>query len=191
MNFLLPPDATPIIEYTSNVVYLNDEEIAIMKRGEDLRIITIANKEKTPYIQTLEMNLNQLEKGGYEHFMLKEIFEQPNSIKDCMRGRLNAQKSIVQLGGISDFEQKITNAERIVFVACGTSWHAALVGEYLFEELARVPVEVEYASEFRYRNPIISEQRCCNSHISIRRNSRYPCSRGTCQIERSYDYRNM
>jgi len=157
-EFFVASDATPIIEYTSNVVYLNDEEIAIMKRGEDLRIITIANKEKTPYIQKLEMNLNQLEKGGYKHFMLKEIFEQPNSIKDCMRGRLNAQKSIVQLGGISDFEQKITNAERIVFVACGTSWHAALVGEYLFEELARVPVEVEYASEFRYRNPIISER---------------------------------
>lgn len=157
-EFFVASDATPIIEYTNNVVYLNEEEIAIIRRNEPLKIKTITNKDKTPYIQHLEMNLNELEKNGYPHFMLKEIYEQPNSIKDSMRGRIHLQQGFVQLGGIAEFEQKIMNAERIVFIACGTSWHAALVGEYLFEELARVPVEVEYASEFRYRNPIIDEK---------------------------------
>jgi glucosamine--fructose-6-phosphate aminotransferase (isomerizing) len=150
-------DATPIIEYTKKVVYLNDEEVAIIRRNEDLKIITIKNKDKTPYIQKLEMNLTAIEKGGFPHFMLKEIYEQPRSIGDSMRGRLNAEKGIVSLGGIIDYIEKIKSAKRIIIIACGTSWHAGLVGEYLFEELARIPVEVEYASEFRYRNPVIYE----------------------------------
>lgn len=157
-ELFLASDATPIVEYTKDVVYLNDEELAILERGKPLKIKTIKNKEKTPYIHKLEMNLNALEKGGYEHFMLKEIFEQPKSIRDSMRGRLRLQEGIVSLGGIVDYEQKLTNAERIIIVACGTSWHAALVGEYLIEEMARIPVEVEYASEFRYRNPILCEK---------------------------------
>jgi glucosamine--fructose-6-phosphate aminotransferase (isomerizing) len=139
-------------------VYLNDEELAILQRGKPLKIKTIRNKETTPYIEKLEMNLSALEKSGYEHFMLKEIFEQPRSIRDSLRGRLRIQEGIVSLGGIVDYEQKLVNADRIIIVACGTSWHAALVGEYLIEELARIPVEVEYASEFRYRNPILSEK---------------------------------
>jgi glucosamine--fructose-6-phosphate aminotransferase (isomerizing) len=157
-EFFIASDATPIVEYTKDVVYLNDEEMAILRRGKPLKILTIKNKEKTPYIQKLELNLTALEKGGYKHFMLKEIFEQPRSIRDSMRGRLRLQEGIVSLGGIVDYEQKLVNAERIIIVACGTSWHAALVGEYLIEELARIPVEVEYASEFRYRNPILCEK---------------------------------
>lgn len=158
-EMFIASDATPIVEYTKDVVYLNDEELAIVKRGEKpLKIITIKNKEKTPYIHKLELNLTALEKGGYEHFMLKEIYEQPRSIRDSMRGRLKLQEGIVSLGGIVDYEQKLMNAERIIIVACGTSWHAGLVGEYLLEELARIPVEVEYASEFRYRNPILCEK---------------------------------
>lgn len=156
-DYYLASDAAPIVEYTQDVVYLNDEEIVIIKRGEKLKIKTIKNKDKTPYIQKLELNLTELEKGGFDHFMLKEINEQPRSILDSMRGRLNAQKGLVKLGGIIDYEQKMANAKRIIIVACGTSWHAALVGEYLFEDLARTPVEVEYASEFRYRNPVINE----------------------------------
>ncbi len=156
-EFFLASDATPIVEHTNEVVYINDEEVVAIKKGEKLRIKTIKNKVKTPYIQTLEMNLSQLEKSGFEHFMLKEIFEQPTSIQDSMRGRLNAKEGFVKLGGISDYEQKIMNAKRIIIIACGTSWHAGLVGEYLFEELARTPVEVEYASEFRYRNPVLTE----------------------------------
>jgi glucosamine--fructose-6-phosphate aminotransferase (isomerizing) len=157
-EFFIASDATPIVEYTKDVVYLNDEELAILRRGKPLKILTIKNKEKTPYIQKLELNLTALEKGGYKHFMLKEIFEQPRSIRDSMRGRLRLQEGIVSLGGIVDYEQKLVNAGRIIIVACGTSWHAALVGEYLIEELARIPVEVEYASEFRYRNPILCEK---------------------------------
>ncbi len=156
-DFYIASDATPIVEYTKNVVYLEDEEIVYLRKGEELQIKTIKNQKKTPYIQELEWNLSQLEKEGYEHFMLKEIYEQPRSILDSMRGRLNAEKGIVSLGGIIDYEQKIVNAKRIIMIACGTSWHAGLVGEYLFEDLARIPVEVEYASEFRYRNPIINE----------------------------------
>ena len=156
-DFFVASDATPIIEYTKNVVYLEDEEVAIVTRNEELKIKSIKNKEKTPYVQQLEWNLHELEKGGYDHFMLKEIYEQPRSIKDSMRGRLNAAKGIVSLGGLKDYEQKMVKAKRIIIVACGTSWHAGLVGEYLFEDLARIPVEVEYASEFRYRNPIINE----------------------------------
>jgi glucosamine--fructose-6-phosphate aminotransferase (isomerizing) len=156
-DFYLASDATPIVEYTNEVVYLEDEEIAIVERNKGLRLYNIQNQEKTPYIQELEIQLEALEKGGYEHFMLKEINEQPNSIKDCFRGRLNVDKGWVGLGGIKDYEQQLANSKRIVMVACGTSWHAALVGEYLIEDLARIPVEVEYASEFRYRNPIIEE----------------------------------
>ena len=157
-EFYLASDATPIVEYTNQVVYLNDEEIALVDINEGLRITNIANQEKTPYIQELEMHLEALEKGGYEHFMMKEIFEQPRSIHDCFRGRLNASEGFVQLGGLKDYEKKILNAKRIVFVACGTSWHACQVAEYLIEDLARINVELEYASEFRYRNPIISEK---------------------------------
>ena len=157
-EFYLASDATPIVEYTNQVVYLNDEEIAVVDVNEGLRITNIANQEKTPYIQELELHLEALEKGGYEHFMMKEIFEQPRSIHDCFRGRLNAAEGFVQLGGLKDYEKRLLNAKRIVFVACGTSWHACQVAEYLIEDLARINVEVEYASEFRYRNPIISEK---------------------------------
>jgi glucosamine--fructose-6-phosphate aminotransferase (isomerizing) len=156
-EFFLASDATPIVEYTNQVVYLNDEEIAVVDINEGLRIINIKNQEKTPYVQELELHLESLEKGGYEHFMMKEIFEQPRSIHDCFRGRLNAAEGFVSLGGFKDYENRILNAKRIVFVACGTSWHACQVGEYLIEDLARINVEVEYASEFRYRNPIIGE----------------------------------
>ncbi len=156
-EFFIASDATPIVEYTKNVVYLEDGEIAFIERGKELKIKTIKNKVKTPYVQELELKLEALEKGGFEHFMLKEIYEQPHSIKDSMRGRLSSEKDVVNLGGIAEYEQKFLNAKRIIFIACGTSWHAALVAEYLFEDLTRIPVEVEYASEFRYRNPIIYE----------------------------------
>ncbi|NVO01146.1 MAG: glutamine--fructose-6-phosphate transaminase (isomerizing) [Bacteroidetes bacterium] len=156
-EYFVASDATPIVEYTKKVVYLGEEEIAIIRRNCDLKIKTILNKDKTPYIQKLEMQLSALEKEGFEHFMLKEIYEQPRSINDSMRGRLNIEKGIISLGGIIDYEQKIVNANRIIIVACGTSWHAGLVGEYVFEDLARIPVEVEYASEFRYRHPVIYE----------------------------------
>ncbi len=156
-EYFVASDATPIIEYTKNVIYLKDSEIAYIKRNE-LVIKNIDNTIQTPYVQELELKLEMLEKGGYEHFMLKEIYEQPRSIRDCMRGRIYPEKGKVQLGGIKEYEEKFRNAERIIIVACGTSWHAGLVGEYLIEEYARIPVEVEYASEFRYRNPIISEK---------------------------------
>ena len=156
-EYYLASDATPIVEYTKNVVYLDDDEIAVMQKGEELKLMSISKVSKTPYIQELEVQLEAIEKGGYDHFMLKEIYEQPQSIRDSMRGRLDLDKGIVTLGGIGDYEQKLMNANRIIIVACGTSWHAGLVGEYLFEDFARIPVEVEYASEFRYRNPIINE----------------------------------
>ncbi|MCW5900128.1 MAG: glutamine--fructose-6-phosphate transaminase (isomerizing) [Flavobacteriales bacterium] len=150
-------DATPIVEHTKNVVYMEDGELAVIDRHQGLRLRNLRNQEKTPFIQELEMHLEALEKGGYDHFMLKEIHEQPRSIRDSMRGRLNLAKGEVVLGGIKDHEQRFVNAKRILIVGCGTSWHAGLVGEYLFEELARIPVEVEYASEFRYRNPVVGE----------------------------------
>jgi glutamine---fructose-6-phosphate transaminase (isomerizing) len=156
-EFFIASDATPIVEHTTHVVYMNDEEVAVIRRGSDLEIFTTHNESKTPYVQELEMNLSALAKEGFDHFMLKEIFEQPRSVRDSMRGRLNAKAGVVTLGGIIDFEQKLVAAKRIVMVACGTSWHACLVGEYLFEDLTRIPVEVEYASEFRYRNPVIYE----------------------------------
>jgi glutamine---fructose-6-phosphate transaminase (isomerizing) len=157
-DYFVASDATPIISYTKNVVYLDDEEIALIRRNKDLKIKTIRNKEKTPYVHQLETNLSVLEKGGFEHFMLKEIYEQPSSIRDSMRGRIHLELGTVTLGGIIDYEQKLLNASRIIIIACGTSWHAGLVGEYLFEDIARIPVEVEYASEFRYRNPVIYEK---------------------------------
>ena len=155
-EFFLASDASPIVEYTNDVVYLNDHEIAIIKQGE-LTIKNINAVTQTPYVQTLDLELDQIEKGGYPHFMLKEIFEQPKSITDCMRGRVKASQGHLQLGGILQYLNKLIKAERIIIVACGTSWHAGLVAEYLFEDIARIPVEVEYASEFRYRNPIIRE----------------------------------
>ncbi|MGV3585891.1 MAG: glutamine--fructose-6-phosphate transaminase (isomerizing) [Adhaeribacter sp.] len=155
-EFFLASDATPIIEYTNEVIYVNDYEIAVIKDGK-LNIKTREDVPTTPYIQTLQIELDSIEKGGYEHFMLKEIFEQPRSIHDSMRGRLIAASNHLVLGGFLEFEKKFVKAKRIIIVACGTSWHAGLVAEYLIEDLARIPVEVEYASEFRYRNPIIKE----------------------------------
>lgn len=156
-EYFCASDATPIVEFTKNVVYLEDGEIAKINLKEGLKLKTIKNQEITPYVQELELQLEALEKGGYEHFMLKEIYEQPRSIHDCMRGRISLDEQLVSLGGIQQYKEQIVNANRIIVVACGTSWHAGLVGEYLFEELARTPVEVEYASEFRYRNPVINE----------------------------------
>ena len=155
-EFFMASDATPIIEYTNEVVYLNDQEIAIVHNGK-LTIKNTANLPLTPYVQTIDLELEAIEKGGYEHFMLKEIFEQPRSIKDCMRGRLDASSGRLILGGLREYLNKLVNADRIIIIACGTSWHAGLVAEYFFEEFCRVPVEVEYASEFRYRNPVIRE----------------------------------
>jgi glucosamine--fructose-6-phosphate aminotransferase (isomerizing) len=156
-EYYIASDATPIIEYTNEVVYLEDGEIARVNSGEKLEIKTIENESKTPYIHELELSLDAIEKDGFPHFMLKEIYEQPKSILDTMRGRIDPETKEVKLGGISDYEQKLMNADRIIIVACGTSWHAGLIGEYLIEDFARIPVEVEYASEFRYRNPIIRE----------------------------------
>lgn len=155
-EYFVASDASPIIEYTRDVVYLNDQEIVQILDGEML-IKTIENEVQNPYIQRLELQLEMLEKGGYDHFMLKEIHEQPRSIRDCMRGRMYPQQGFVQLGGLKEYQETLRQANRIIIVACGTSWHAGLVGEYLIEEYARVPVSVEYASEFRYRNPIIYE----------------------------------
>lgn len=155
-EFFMASDATPIIEYTNEVVYLNDQEIAIVNNGV-LTIKNTANLPLTPYVQTVDMELEAIEKGGFEHFMLKEIFEQPKSIKDCMRGRLDSSSGRLILGGLREYLNKLVLADRIMIIACGTSWHAGLVAEYFIEEFCRIPVEVEYASEFRYRNPIIRE----------------------------------
>jgi glucosamine--fructose-6-phosphate aminotransferase (isomerizing) len=155
-EFFMASDATPIIEYTNEVVYLNDQEIAIVNKGK-LTIKNTANLPLTPYVQTVDLALEAIEKGGFEHFMIKEIFEQPKSIKDCMRGRLDSSSGRLILGGLREYLNKLVNADRILIVACGTSWHAGLVAEYFFEEFCRIPVEVEYASEFRYRNPVIRE----------------------------------
>lgn len=155
-EFFLASDATPLVEYTDKVVYLNDEEIAVIRRGEALKVVDLNNVEITPEIKKLAMNLSQLEKGGYPHFMLKEIYEQPRTLLNCIRGRINVEGSNVILSGVLDNKEKFLNARRIIIVACGTSWHAALIGEHLVEDLCRIPVEVEYASEFRYRNPVIA-----------------------------------
>ncbi|HEY9169834.1 MAG TPA: glutamine--fructose-6-phosphate transaminase (isomerizing) [Lutibacter sp.] len=157
-EFFVASDASPFIEYTRNAIYLEDEELAIIKLGREIRIRKINdNTEVVPEIQQLKLNLEQIEKGGYDHFMLKEIHEQPQSIVDAYRGRLLASKGMIKMGSVDNNISKFLNANRIVIVACGTSWHAGLVAEYLFEDLARIPVEVEYASEFRYRNPIINK----------------------------------
>lgn len=154
-EYFIGSDATPIIEYTNRVTYIGEEEIVTLQRNEPLKIKTIGNIEKTPQIQQLELTLNQLEKGGYPHFMLKEIFEQPHSLSDCMRGRVNVDKDNITLAGFIDNKEKFLNAKRIIITACGTSWHAAQIGMYAIEEYARIPVEVEYSSEFRYRKPVI------------------------------------
>lgn len=157
-EFFIASDATPFIEYTSNAIYLEDEEMAIVRLHKPLKVRKIKDDSLVdPYIQELQLNLEQIEKGGYDHFMMKEIYEQPSVIKDTYRGRLLANKGIVQMSGVEDNLEKFLNAKRILVVACGTSWHAGLVAEYIIEEFSRIPVEVEYASEFRYRNPIINK----------------------------------
>lgn len=156
-EFYLASDATPIIEYTKNVIYLDDKEYIVLNRNGSFVVKTLANVEKSPFIQELEMSLEAIEKGGFEHFMLKEIFEQPKVIEDAFRGRMSASEGWIKLGGVDEYINRINKAKRFIISACGTSYHAGLLGEYLIEELARVPVEVEYASEFRYRNPIINE----------------------------------
>ncbi|MDX1666528.1 MAG: glutamine--fructose-6-phosphate transaminase (isomerizing), partial [Saprospiraceae bacterium] len=157
-EYFLASDATPIIEYTNQVIYLNDGEIAIVTNGGKLQVRTISNEVQNPFIHELDMEIESLEKGGYDYFMLKEIHEQPTTVMDGMRGRLNPEEGWIHLGGVEEYSERLSQAKRLIIVACGTSWHAGLIGEYLFEELARVPVEVEYASEFRYRNPILSEE---------------------------------
>ncbi|MDD2938460.1 MAG: glutamine--fructose-6-phosphate transaminase (isomerizing) [Proteiniphilum sp.] len=154
-EYFIGSDATPLIEYTNQVIYVGDEEIVTIKRNEPLKIKTIGNIEKTPEIQKLELTLSQLEKSGYPHFMLKEIFEQPATLSDCMRGRVNVESDNITLAGFIDNRDKFLNARRIIITACGTSWHAAQIGMYSIEEYARIPVEVEYSSEFRYRKPVI------------------------------------
>ncbi|MCX6184049.1 MAG: glutamine--fructose-6-phosphate transaminase (isomerizing), partial [Flavobacterium sp.] len=158
-EFFIASDASPFIEYTANAIYLEDEEMAIVRLHKPLKIRKIKDDSLVdPYVQELQMNLEQIEKGGYDHFMMKEIYEQPNVIKDTYRGRLLANQGIIQMAGVEDNLEKFLHAERIIIVACGTSWHAGLVAEYVIEEFARIPVEVEYASEFRYRNPIINKK---------------------------------
>lgn len=156
-EFFVASDASPIIEYTKHVVYLDDQEYAIIDRDGTFTVKTLGNVEISPFIQQLQLDLESIEKGGFEHFMLKEIYEQPKVIKDAIRGRMNATDGWIKLGGVSEFANRINNAKRIIITACGTSWHSGLIAEYLIETLARVPVEVEYASEFRYRNPIVNE----------------------------------
>ncbi|MCD2257993.1 glutamine--fructose-6-phosphate transaminase (isomerizing) [Psychroserpens luteolus] len=157
-EFFIASDASPFIEYTKNAIYLEDEEMAIVRRNKGVKIRKIKDDSLVdPYVQELQLNLEQIEKGGYEHFMLKEIYEQPSAILDTFRGRLLSNEGIIKMAGIEDNMKKFLNAHRIIVVACGTSWHAGLVSEYIFEDLARIPVEVEYASEFRYRNPVITE----------------------------------
>lgn len=155
-EFFLASDATPIVEFTNKVVYIGEEEIVTLERGKELKIKTIGNVEKTPEIKRLEMTLSQLEKGGYPHFMIKEIFEQPKTLSDSMRGRVNIDENNITLAGFIDNKEKFLNAKRIIITACGTSWHAGLIGKYAIEEFARIPVEVEYSSEFRYRKPVIN-----------------------------------
>ncbi len=154
-EFFLGSDASPIIDYTDKVVYLEDGNIAVIRLGAELRVMSILGEEQELKVKTVDINLGQIEKGGYEHFMLKEIFEQPECLKNCMRGRINVEGDHVTLSAMIDYRQQLLNAKRIIIVACGTSWHAGLIGKQLFESLCRIPVEVEYASEFRYRDPVI------------------------------------
>ncbi len=156
-EFLIGSDATPIVEYTNKVIYLEEEEIAVMKRNGEISITNLSNVPQTPIIKTLELNLSQLEKANFPHFMLKEIFEQPEALRTSMLGRLNMESKTVRLSGIIDHRDKFLKAKRIIICACGTSWHAGLIGKYIIEELTRIPVEVEYSSEFRYRNPVITK----------------------------------
>ena len=155
-EFFLGSDATPIIEYTDKVVYLDDDNVAVMRLGEELKVVNNMNHEMSPEVRTLDMNLGQIEKGGYPHFMLKEIFEQPECLENCMRGRVNVDANKVVLSAVIDYKKQLLNAKRIIIVACGTSWHAGLIGKQIIESFCRIPVEVEYASEFRYRNPVIN-----------------------------------
>jgi glucosamine--fructose-6-phosphate aminotransferase (isomerizing) len=158
-EYFIASDASPFLEYTKQAVYLEEDEMALIRLGESLSIRSIpSDKAVEPYVTQLQMDLESIEKGGYDHFMLKEIYEQPRSIHDTMRGRLLPDQGIIRLGGVSEYKDKFLQADRILIIACGTSWHAGLVGEYVFEELSRIPVEVEYASEFRYRNPVITEK---------------------------------
>ncbi len=157
-EYFVASDASPIIEYTDKVIYLEDNEVARINKTQKVEVKTISNERKLPYVQKLEQTLESIEKGGYDHFMLKEIFEQPKSIIDTLRGRINPKTNDIILGGFKDHESKIIKADRIIIIACGTSWHAGLIGEYLIEDLARINVEVEYASEFRYKNPIITKK---------------------------------
>lgn len=156
-EFFLASDASPIIEYTDKVAYLEDGSIAVMKRGENLKVVDILNRELFQKIQTVYLNLGQIEKGGYPHFMLKEIFEQPECLTNCMRGRINVEATNVTLSAVIDYKERLLAAKRIIIVACGTSWHAGLIGKQIIESLCRIPVEVEYASEFRYRNPVVTD----------------------------------
>lgn len=156
-EFYLASDATPIVEYTNKVIYLNDGEIAVIERGKDIKITNLKNITKTPQITELEVSLSELEKGNYEHYMLKEIFEQSRTLKNCMNGRVNVNLNHIAISGFIDNKDKFLKAERIIITACGTSWHAAQIGKYAFEEFARIPVEVEYSSEFRYRKPVINK----------------------------------
>ena len=157
-EFLVASDATPIVEHTKNVVYLNDEEVATVTLDGQLTIKTLRNEVMTPTIHQIELEIEQLEKGGYDYFMLKEIFEQPVTIEECMRGRMNSEEGWVRLGGMAEHLKRMVNADRMIILGCGTSWHAGMIAEYLFEDLARLPVEVEYASEFRYRNPVVRDE---------------------------------
>ena len=157
-EFLVASDATPIVEHTKNVVYLNDEEVATITLENGLIIKNLRNETTTHTVHEIELEIEQLEKGGYDYFMLKEIFEQPVTIEECMRGRLNAEEGWIRLGGMEEHMKRMVNAQRMIILGCGTSWHAGMIAEYLFEDLARLPVEVEYASEFRYRNPIVRDQ---------------------------------
>ena len=158
-EFFIASDASPFIEYTKNAIYLEDEEMAIIRLGKEIKLRKIKDDSIAyPNIQELQLNIEEIEKGGYDHFMLKEIHEQPRAITDTFRGRLLVDEAIIKLSGLENNMKRFLNAERIIVVACGTSWHAGLVGEYIFEEFARIPVEVEYASEFRYRNPVINEK---------------------------------
>lgn len=155
-EFFLGSDASPIVEYTDKVVYLEDGNIAVLKAGEDLKVVNIQNRQLNPEIQTVDINLGEIEKGGYPHFMLKEIFEQPECLTNCMRGRVNVDTNNVVLSAVIDYKKQLLNANRFIIIACGTSWHAGLIGKQIIEDLCRIPVEVEYASEFRYRNPVIT-----------------------------------
>ena len=155
-EFLLASDASPIIEYTDKVVYLDDGSIAVMNKGEDLKVVSILNRELFPKVQTVDLDLGQIEKGGYPHFMLKEIFEQPECLTNCMRGRINVEATNVTLSAVIDYKEQLLSAKRIIIVGCGTSWHAGLIGKQIIENLCRIPVEVEYASEFRYRHPVVT-----------------------------------